>query len=220
MLEIVKQILLYGFWIAVLIIVAGLGYGGLTFALSEAHKDVSILTTKTPHLELVDSYVDNDSLLNIKMVNHGNGDAFIYETRLVHYFPAERPIVAMTVCSAIIANQISDPIVISRDNSQITVDKRGSSAIPDYVTKIFDTIVTKNPGDLPKQLYLSNPLKVAAQVPSGGVEWLKLQLVYKTTKNSGACRLMITEMVFANAVVYYNSGNYIITPTLTFSLGE
>jgi uncharacterized membrane protein len=81
---IVRTILRYGFWISVLTIVLGFIYAVITNGLAGFISGAEKLSSRKSNLQLVDTYFE-DSTLNVKLQNIGNGAALIYELRLLFY---------------------------------------------------------------------------------------------------------------------------------------
>ena len=214
--DLVRQILAYGFWIAVLVIIAGLGYGLAKFLMAEVHKDISLLKTKSARLGLINSYADEANLFNVKMINKGDGDAFIYEFRLVHYSPKDVKDSVSVNCGAAPFTKLKFPFELSRKIEM----ENSTNIIPDYLADLPPVPPTFDTGQYrPKIVLLSEALKVGQLVPAGGIEWLKLELA-STEKDQTVSRGCTTAVQrFANGIIFYNKGDYLVTPAFRFQLG-
>jgi hypothetical protein len=78
---------------------------------------VSTTGTRSAQLKLVDTYVDDERLVNIKIKNDGNGDAFIYEVRLLLY----RGEGMATMCLPAIFTLLEFPFSVNTGSASITM---------------------------------------------------------------------------------------------------
>jgi hypothetical protein len=213
---IVRLLLAYGFWISILVIVAGFGYTALTLV----HKDVALLREKSSTLALVDSYLERaDNVLNVKLHNTGYGDAFIFEVRLLQN-PSSIKISMW--CSLVKPDEFSFSSGVLYNNLSFTLAFENEDITSAYIMHL-----RADHPDISKDYILSQPLKISATVKSGGVEWMKFRFPISNDKQSGAIKenfpvlpacFMVAEPPVAILVVAYDDGKYILTNP--FRLGQ
>ena len=217
---IVRLLLAYGFWISILVIVAGFGYTALTLV----HKDVVLLREKTSTLAILDSYLERtengDNILNIKLHNTGSGDAFIFEVRLLQN-PSSLKISLW--CSLVKPDEFSFSSGVIYNNLTFPLAFENETVTPTYVMHL-----RSDHPDLSKDYILSHPLKISATVTSGGVEWMKFRFPRSADEKSGAINVdsspilpacfMVTEPPLTILAIAYDDGKYILTNP--FRLGQ
>jgi hypothetical protein len=210
--RIVKLILSYGFWLAALLIVFGFAYAFLKVGLDTWTANVTTLSTQKSQLKLVDTYVDDQKLINIKLKNDGTGDAFIYELRFLLYPGAG----LASVCMPAIFTLLEFPFSISTDGASVDTTTGKGAPIPEEFMNLppslmrHTTLFGETSELLPKPVRLTDPLKVGERVPGGGVEWLKLKVV-RTIPARRDCGWI--EAFNAHVVIYYEGG-HIVTPVI------
>jgi hypothetical protein len=192
------------------IVVAAVGSAAAIVAIPELHDSVFPPTEpkKLPSLALVDSYLDQHKQQNIKLSNTGSGDALICAVRLLRYDSQE------TVCSAVLPDKVQFPLIASYKNSStIQISEGRGAEVPPDLQKALEKI--ERP-DTSLPLDLSPELKVGEAVPAGGTAWLQIAFLPPEPKIGTdqrlptSCQIIVTP--YANAVVYYNSVKYVISP--------
>jgi hypothetical protein len=215
---IVRLLLAYGFWISIVVIVAGFGYTALT----SIHKDISLLREKTSTLELVDSYLERadngDNILNVKLRNTGSGDAFIFEVR---FLQNPNSIKTSLWCSLVKPDEFNFSSGVIYNNSTFPLEFEKDALSQKYIINLL----AAHP-DISTDYILSHPLKISATVPSGGVEWMKFRFPRSVEKSgaissdasiSPAC-FIVVESPLTMLVAAYDNGSYILTNP--FRLGQ
>jgi hypothetical protein len=230
---IIKALLRYGFWISVLVLILGFGYALLESGVTKLGQSVEKLANPSSQLALVDAYVDEGNRLNVKIRNTGNGSALIYQARLLLYTGIDAP---ADCCMAMSSALLSFPFEALLHGNTVNLAKTQTKEIPEELSGLEDDrykqdeIWATRHGLDPKgfedihprnsrPILLSDPLKVAEEVPAGGVEWLKIEI--RDPKQHGNNRDISccpTKYIPVRAVIYHDDRREIVTPTLTIEI--
>jgi hypothetical protein len=225
---IVKMILRYGFWVALLIIVLGFIYAYAQLGVSGWVKATS---GRNADVRLVDTYVEDEGrTINVKLQNNGNGSALIYEVRLLFYRGAGMVPMFMPLYETIVHFPMTarfrdklSTILKGRTVSQPTMSE---SNVPDDLKNI--PIALRKPINERDPLFsdikieqqpeaLSDPLKISETIPPGGAEWLKVRITVERDRSEIIANSAV-ESHPAHLVIYYDRSDKIVTPVFFMKL--